>query len=178
MKLRLMLMAAGLVLLSGPVLAQDAPGAKASDSAPVSTAQSTDQKIAAWLDDKSSSSAPKTTKDKPEDFVRDPDDGKGDRKIHGEVGAGIGSDGYRSAYGVANIPIGKDSSVTVAASINHGRVPWVAGGPWGVYPAGPDIRADCVCRESPDGSEICHVARAYSSMDAQLAEASCSSAPP
>ncbi|HEX4097381.1 MAG TPA: hypothetical protein VHX64_11675 [Caulobacteraceae bacterium] len=177
MKLRLIPMAAGLVLLAGPVLAQNAP-APSADSAPVSTAQSTDQKISEWLDDKSSSDAPKTTKSKPEDFVRDPGDGKGDRKIHGEFGAGVGSDGYRSAYGVATIPIGKDSSVTVAASTSHGPIPWVAGGPWSYGPAGYGAAADCVCREAPDGSQVCRVARAASYYDAQLAEASCDSAPP
>jgi len=39
-----------------------------------------------------------------------------DRRIHGEVGFGIGSNGYRSAYGVATMPIGKTGTATVALS--------------------------------------------------------------
>jgi len=41
-----------------------------------------------------------------------PDDGP--RQIHGEVGAAIGSRGYRSGYAEAEIPIGSDSTLGVA----------------------------------------------------------------
>lgn len=174
MTLRLLALAASLAVLSGPALAAD--GAPDSSSGPVSTAsQTTDQKISAWIGEKAPST-PKTTKpprDRSDEPLRDPGDGGGDRKIHGEVGAAVGSGGYRSAYGVATIPIGKSSSATIAVSTSRGRVPWVAGAPWAVGPAGEGIRADCVCREAPDGSTICHVARAASPMDAQLAEAAC-----
>jgi len=37
-----------------------------------------------------------------------------DKKIHGEFGVGIGSDGYREAWGVATAPIGDHASATVA----------------------------------------------------------------
>ncbi len=37
-----------------------------------------------------------------------------DRKIHGEFGVGIGSDGYREAWGVATAPIGDHATATVA----------------------------------------------------------------
>ena len=166
--MRLLFLAASLVILAGPALAADA----SSDQAPVSTAsQTTDQKIAAWLDD----SAP---------AARTPDDGRGeplpdrpidkpDRKVHGEFGVGVGTGGYRSAYGVVNIPVGKSSSVTVAASTGHNDYPYVAGGPWAYGPAGYGIGADCVCREAPDGSQQCRVARAASRFDAQMAEGAC-----
>ena len=171
MTLRLLFLASALALC-GPVAAQDAQ--PSAESGPISTAQqSTDQKIAAWLGDKAPASAPKTTSSRLEDPIRDPGDGQGDRKIHGEIGAGVGSHGYRSAYGVATIPIGKTSSATVAVSAGHGPYPWVAGSPWLVGPAGEGVRADCVCRESPDGSEQCHVSRAASPLDAQLAEGAC-----
>ena len=172
---RLLLLAGSLVLLSGPALAADA--ANGANSGPVSTSQSTDQKIAAWLRD-SAPAGTATTKDKLESPLRDPGDGQPDRKIHGEIGAGVGSGGYRSAYGVATIPIGKSTTATVAISSSHGRVPWVAGAPWSVGPAGPGIRADCVCREAPDGQQICHVAHAATGLDAQLAESACEAAPP
>ena len=174
MNSRLLLLAASMVLLSGAALAADAPGG--ANSGPVTTSQSTDEKIAAWLRD-STPAAPARTKDKLESPLRDPGDGEPDGKIHGEFGAGIGSGGYRSAYGVATIPLGKSSSATIAISSSHGRVPWVAGAPWGVGPAGPGVRADCVCREAPDGSQICRVARAASPMDAQLAEIACDAPP-
>ena len=171
MSLPVLVLAATLAALSGPALAADVPA----DAGPISTAsQTTDQKIADWLGDKAPGAPAKPARDHSDDPLRDPGDGPGDRKIHGEIGAGIGTGGYRSAYGVANIPIGKTSSATVAVSINHGGYPWVAGAPWAVGPAGEGVRADCVCSEAPDGSEQCHVTRAASRLDADLAEGACS----
>jgi hypothetical protein len=167
---RFLFLAASLVALSGPALAADA----AADGAPVSTAsQTTDQKIAAWLNDSPpvGPTAPDNSRGEP---LRDDQGANPDRRIHGEVGAGIGTGGYRSAYGVVNIPIGKSGSATVAVSTGHNDYPWVAGGPWGYYgPAGAGVRADCVCREAPDGSQQCRVAGAASRFDAQLAGTAC-----
>lgn len=42
-----------------------------------------------------------------------------DGKVHGEVGASIGSGGYRSAYGIATKPIGPNSDLTVGVSSEH-----------------------------------------------------------
>ena len=39
-----------------------------------------------------------------------------ERKIHGEVSAGIGTNGYRSFYGRVDIPVGTSSMVSLAAS--------------------------------------------------------------
>jgi hypothetical protein len=165
---RLLFLAASLLVLAGPALAADA----AADTGPVSTAsQSTDQKIAAWLSDKSDPVAvPDGRRDEP---LADNPDARPDRRIHGEVGATVGTGGYRSAYGVVNIPIGKSSSATLAVSTGHGRYPWVAGAPWSYGPAGPGVRADCVCHEAPDGSQQCRVASAASRFDAQLAGTAC-----
>ena len=167
---RLLFLAASLLALGGPALAADAPA----DGAPVSTAsQTTDQKIASWLSD-APKVAPASDKGRDEPLAYDPADAP-PRQIHGEVGAGIGTGGYRSAYGVVNIPIGKTSSATVAVSTGHNAYPWVAGAPWGYGPAGSGLRADCVCREAPDGSEQCRVAGAASRYDAQLAGTACQS---
>ncbi|HEY5409697.1 MAG TPA: hypothetical protein VIJ94_03110 [Caulobacteraceae bacterium] len=167
---RLILLAASLAFLSGPALAADATAA--SDGAPVSTAsQTTDQKIAAWLDEKPP--APIHPTNRADEPLRDRGAVPSDGKIHGEFGAGIGSGGYRSLYGVATIPIGKSASVTISASTGRGRYPWVAGSPWYYGPAGYDLSAECVCREAPDGSEQCRVAGAASRMDAELAEGAC-----
>ncbi len=45
-----------------------------------------------------------------------------DKKIHGEFGVGIGSDGYREAWGVATAPIGDHASATVA--VDDGQFNW------------------------------------------------------
>ncbi len=50
-----------------------------------------------------------------------------DRAIHGEVGFGIGTHGYREAYGVATVPLGDSGSATVAVS--DGRI----GGRYGTF---------------------------------------------
>jgi hypothetical protein len=42
------------------------------------------------------------------------------RAIHGEVGVGVGSRGYSSVYGVADIPVGQNSDLVVAASNSSG----------------------------------------------------------
>ena len=164
-----LLFLASLALLATPALAADT----GADGAPVSTAnQTTDQKIAAWLNDRAPDA--KVPDDGRGEPLPDRPDGRPDRQIHGEVGAGIGSDGYRSAYGVVNIPIGQSSSATVAVSSTHGRTPWVAGAPWSYYgPAGPGVRADCVCREAPDGSNECRVAHADPRFAAQIAGTAC-----
>src|SRR5215469_3903399 len=141
---RALALGGALALLAGSAMA-DPPAPAAADGAPVSTAsQSTDAKIAAWLDDSKASKA-KDADDAGPDIAPPQSDGK----IHGEVGAAVGSHGYRSAYGVATIPLGKSSSVTVAVSTGRGGYPWVAGAPWAVGPAGPGVRASCVCREAP-----------------------------
>lgn len=150
-------------------MADSAPPAP-SDEAPVSTAsQTTDAKISAWLDEtgkaKGADGEDQPRPDAPKTAL--------DRAIHGEVGAGIGSHGYRSAYGVATIPVGQSSSVTVAVATGHGLGPYVADGPWYAGPAGPGIMADCVCRELPDGSEQCRPANAASRFDAEIAQSAC-----
>ena len=40
-------------------------------------------------------------------------------KCHGVVGASMGSGGYKSAYGVATMPIGQRGDVTVGISDEH-----------------------------------------------------------
>ena len=57
------------------------------------------------------------------------------RKIHGEVGASVGSGGYRSGYVSAVIPVGKTGTVAIAVSDTkfgrHGGPGW--GGGYGAY---------------------------------------------
>ena len=58
------------------------------------------------------------------------------RKIHGEVGVGVGTGGYRSGYVSAVIPVGKTGTVAVAVSeTKFGRRggPGWGGGPYGGY---------------------------------------------
>lgn len=42
-----------------------------------------------------------------------------DGQVHGEVGASIGSGGYKSAYGIATTPIGENSDLTVGLTSEH-----------------------------------------------------------
>jgi hypothetical protein len=42
------------------------------------------------------------------------------RATHGEVGVSVGSRGYSSVYGVADIPVGQNSDLVVAASNSNG----------------------------------------------------------
>ncbi len=48
------------------------------------------------------------------------------RKIHGEVGFGVGTGGYRDAYGVVALPIGKASELDIAVEDAHIDKPWKA----------------------------------------------------
>jgi len=120
-------LAAGL-LLATPALAQTGgPAAPIVTSAPQTTtppapapaapatASNTDtaKQISAWINEDGDSSESRPVAG----LV--PAMPQRDRAIHGEVGASIGSGGYRSAYGVANMPIGQNSDVTVAISDEH-----------------------------------------------------------
>ena len=168
----ILFLAGTLALLSAPAMADPpvAAAPPASDGAPVSTAsQTTDAKISAWLHDDDRTSQTDGS-DEPAADMPPP---KPDRRIHGEVGAAIGSHGYRSAFGVATIPLGQSSSATVAISTGHGPYPFIADGPWYAGPVGPGVRASCVCREAPDGSEQCRPAGAATRLDAQMAAAAC-----
>ena len=91
-----------------------APGDAAdSNTAPVASAGAKDVKaqIQDWID--ASAEPPK------HDAAADGPLGPPDHAIHGEWGVGVGSQGYRSAYGVAVIPLGDKGTATVAASTDH-----------------------------------------------------------
>jgi hypothetical protein len=129
----LMIFAAGVALAGGTsALAAD-------ESAPVATAsRTTDQKIADWLKD-----AP------PVEAADDQSGPEGpppppDRRVHGEFGAAIGTGGYRSAYGVVQIPIGKTGSATIAAATGRDRFagPWLGGPLAGARLQGCAVRRD------------------------------------
>ena len=109
----------------------------AADAGPMATAahDDTQAKIDSWLAD----SANDADRD---DLGGCPAPGFSDGKVHGEVGASIGTGGYRSAYGVVNIPLGKQGDkgeATLAFSQSRGRG-WYGreafGGPY-AYGPGP-----------------------------------------
>ena len=89
------------------------------DSGPMATAahDDTQAKINAWLADSAS--------DRGDDEVGGcPALPLSDGKMHGEVGASIGTGGYRNVYGVVHIPLGKQGDkgeLTIAASQGRGR---------------------------------------------------------
>jgi hypothetical protein len=135
---RLLLLASGLAMLGGA-------GALAADeSAPMTTAsKSTDQKIADWLKDAPPADA---ADDQPGPDAPPP---PRDRRIHGEVGAAIGTGGYRSAYGVVQMPVGKSGSATIAVAT--GRNSWRAAGPWLAGPfAGARLQGCAARRDTAD----------------------------
>src|SRR5579862_1193272 len=103
--LRLLLLAASAAMIAGAAMAEDAP---------VSTASRSTDDLATWLKD-----APPVEQTGQDDVRADGAPVQADRKIHGEVGAAIGSGGYRSAYGIVNIPIGKNGEATVAVATGH-----------------------------------------------------------
>ncbi len=54
--------------------------------------------------------------------ARPDSDGPAPRTIHGEISAGVGSNGYRNVSGVADIPVGQTGDVVVAASSTTGQI--------------------------------------------------------
>ncbi len=105
-------------------LAQVQPATQDSQAAPqgpVSTASAsdTDRHIAELLQDPDTASARGRASDRD---GQDDADGPPDRAIHGEVGFGVGTHGYREAYGVATMPLGQHGSVTVAVDDSQMRV--------------------------------------------------------
>ena len=112
-----------MLIAAGVALAGATSALAADESAPVATAsRTTDQKISDWLKDAPPLEAA-DDQSGPEGPAPPPD-----RRVHGEFGAAIGTGGYRSAYGVVQIPIGKTGSATIAAATGRGG--WFAGGPW------------------------------------------------
>ena len=94
------------IVTSAP--AAPAPASLSSSAAPDTTAS----QIAAWIGpngEGNSAGVPGVVSAMPQR----------DRAIHGEVGASIGSGGYRSGYAIANMPIGRNSDVTVAIADQH-----------------------------------------------------------
>ena len=105
-----MLGAAALIWAASFGLAQAAEPAPAASDAPVTTTDSTSAQIADFLAE-GAAPAPQTS-----GGALAPDGTPAPRRIHGEVGASIGSGGYRNAYGIVDIPIGANSDLGVAVS--------------------------------------------------------------
>lgn len=84
-------------------------GAFAADDAPIANprADETAAQIDDWLRERTAE--PETEAPAPAQRPVDP-------RMHGEVGAGIGTNGYRSAYGIVTMPIGKTGTATVGLS--------------------------------------------------------------
>ncbi|MEO6376539.1 MAG: hypothetical protein ABIO37_00835 [Caulobacteraceae bacterium] len=108
------------VLAGGPVLAADAPqGAAAETTGPIANERSDD--VAAQISDYIKESA---QADAAEGASTIPQPAR-DRAIHGEAGVAVGSGGYRSAYGVAVMPLGKNGTATVGVSdTRYGKSRW------------------------------------------------------
>jgi len=145
----------------------------AADSGPMATAvhDETQAKIDSWLAD----SAADAREDDLGGCLASP---LPDGKMHGEVGASIGTGGYRSVYGVVQIPIGKQAdkgAVTLAYSQSRGRGwygreafggphafgPGYGSGPFGVVeptlagrPCGARLARSCLAERDPCASPL------------------------
>jgi hypothetical protein len=96
-------------LLASPAAAQEVDGVIATGPAASAAApMTTDQKIANIL-------AAAKQQDETGQTVE-----AGPRKIHGEAGVAVGSDGYRSAYVQTVIPVGESGTVAMAYSQSQG----------------------------------------------------------
>ena len=58
----------------------------------------------------------------------------GDRRVHGEMGAMVGTGGARGIYGIIGVPLGETGSATFAYSNTQGR--GYGYGPYGYNPYG------------------------------------------
>ena len=135
------------------LLALGAPCATAlaADDAPVATAgdPDTQAKIDSWI-----ASAPPL--EAHGDTLVCPPVEQGPRKVHGEMSAGLGTGGYRSASGVVDIPVGKSSDVIVGASYGRERGYYgrygggIYGGPYGPLGYAPG-RMAMNCRAAGGG---------------------------
>jgi hypothetical protein len=110
-------LAAAIASLSfnAPAFAQataDAPVASASDTA-------LDAQISSYLN-----AFPQTLPSPGSPNAMGPSDALPDRKVHGEVGAAIGTGGYREAYASMIAPMGSNGTVAVAVSQVQGRGRW------------------------------------------------------
>ncbi|MDZ4374341.1 MAG: hypothetical protein U1C74_23365 [Phenylobacterium sp.] len=96
-----------------------AASAAQADDAPVSTAASTPApSVAQQIDDylKTSPALETDHLDAVDGIVP-----RRDRKIHGEVSVGVGTGGYRSIYGRADMPVGESGNVSIAVQQSRGR---------------------------------------------------------
>jgi hypothetical protein len=96
-------------------LALVAPALAAPDAGAVSTASDTDELISQWLKAPPPAALEPGAAPAEAPLLRD-------RRVHGEIGVGIGTGGYREAYGVADIPLGDKADATVAVRDVQGRV--------------------------------------------------------
>ncbi|WP_010185955.1 hypothetical protein [Sphingomonas sp. PAMC 26605] len=105
-----LLITAGVALAPLAAAAQATPAAPSAQPAPAAdtdTIRLTDEQRLAILDHNTPESVAAARGEMPE----------AERKtlgIHGEVGAAIGTNGLRSLYGVAQVPLGDNAAATVA----------------------------------------------------------------
>jgi hypothetical protein len=114
---------AALLVLPTTGWTDDAPSAGSevvatAGSAPVAPSQKADANLTRWLEQ----APPVATigQDYTDGVIQD----AAPRKIHGEVGFGVGTGGYRDAYGAVALPIGKASELDVAIEDTHLSKPW------------------------------------------------------
>ena len=107
------------VLACGPAFASDAPQAAVETTGPIANERSDD--VAAQISDYIRESAQADAAEGA-NTIAPP---ARDRAVHGEAGFSVGTGGYRSAYGVAVMPVGKNGTATVGISdTRYGKSRW------------------------------------------------------
>lgn len=112
-------------LISGLVLVLAGSGAAVA-SEPVATASGTEAPPVSTADQIDRFIRTSPVPDLPKDgaagvTTSEPRDRSGLRAVHGFVDVGVGTGGYRSVYGLAQMPLGENGSLTVAAGETRGR---------------------------------------------------------
>lgn len=108
------------------------PAAPAQPAATATASMSTDDQIAAYLNEVAAAPPPTSVADAYGGYI--PYD---DRRPHGEVGVSIGTGGYRSIYARQTMPVGKTGTLDVAFA--HSRFRGWGGGAVGATGLGVSL---------------------------------------
>jgi hypothetical protein len=106
-----------LIIAAAPALAR-ADATSNPDTGVVATAHGDDSDLSRWLDQ-----APPVAGAGDPDRVLTLGD---DRRVHGEMGVGVGTNGYFDAYGAVSVPFGQTGRLGLAYDDAQIRRPWRA----------------------------------------------------
>jgi len=107
--------ALAIALALGGAVGWSMPAAAQSDPAPADSVPPADSNVLRLSDEQRDEIFAENTEDRAAAARGELTSGeRAERHIHGEIGAMIGSNGTRGAYGMADIPLGDNAQATVA----------------------------------------------------------------